>query len=136
MSIHSNVTEQNIFNLRKLAHQHKNQRAFKIKNRILKKTHDIKLAESLPPITKKLDVNNESTKHLVEIVKKSDVEDGNTQTKAIENSTGTQPLRDTLSSMKSINKFFKLEEEDNGDLFWNKILIKQLGDNTFSISDE
>ena len=55
MSICSNVTEQNLNNLRKLAEQQRNQRAEKIKNRILKKTHDIKLAESLSPITKKLD---------------------------------------------------------------------------------
>ena len=52
MSIYSNVTEKNLENLRKLADQQKNQRALKIKNRILKETHDIKLAESLSPITK------------------------------------------------------------------------------------
>ena len=54
MSIYSNVTEKDLDNLRKLAEQLKNQRALKIKNRILKQTHDIKLAESLSPITKKL----------------------------------------------------------------------------------
>ena len=53
-------------NLRKLAEQQKNQRAFKIKNTILKQTHDNKLAESFSPITKKLDVISESTKQLVE----------------------------------------------------------------------
>ena len=61
MSIYSNVTEQDLINLRKLAEQQKNQRAEKIKNRILKQTHDIKLAESLSPITKKLDEVNKST---------------------------------------------------------------------------
>ena len=55
MSIYSNVTEQDLDNLRKLAEQQKEQRARKIKNRILKQTHDIRLAESLSPITKKLD---------------------------------------------------------------------------------
>ena len=55
MSIYSNVTEQDLINLRKLAQQQKEQRALKIKNRILKQTHDEKLAESLSPITKKLD---------------------------------------------------------------------------------
>ena len=100
MSIYSNVTEQDLINLQKLAEQQKNQRALKFKNRILKQTHDIKLAEGLSPITKKLDVIIESTKQLGEVVKKSDVEDGNTQTPAIENITGTQPLRDTLSLMK------------------------------------
>ena len=61
MSIYSFVTEQDLTNLRKLAEQQKNHRASKIKNRILKQTHDINLAESLSPITKKLDTNNEST---------------------------------------------------------------------------
>ena len=51
MSIYSNVTEQDMINLRKLAEKQKDQRALKIKNRILKQTHDHKLAESLSPIT-------------------------------------------------------------------------------------
>ena len=92
MSIYSNVTEQDLINLRKLAEQQKNQRAEKIKSRILKQTHDIKLAESLSPITKKpdevnkttqeslspitkkLDKINESTKQLGETVKESNSE--------------------------------------------------------------
>ena len=37
MIIYSNVTEQDFVNLRKLAQQQKEQRAEKIKNRILKK---------------------------------------------------------------------------------------------------
>ena len=52
MSICSNVTEQDLHNLRKIAEQQKNQRALKFKNRILKETRVIKLAESLSPITK------------------------------------------------------------------------------------
>ena len=52
MSIYSNVTEQDLINLRKLSEQQKEQRSPKIKKkRILKQTHDIKLAESLSPIT-------------------------------------------------------------------------------------
>ena len=62
MSIYSNITEQDLDKLHKLAKQQKEQRALKIKNRILKQTHDIKLAEKLSPITKKLDAINESTK--------------------------------------------------------------------------
>ena len=65
----------------------------------------MKLAESLSPITKKLDVINESTQQIGEIVKKSDVEDGSTQTPAIENVTISQSLRDTLSFMKKSNFF-------------------------------
>ena len=52
MSVYSTVTEEDLINLRKLAEQQKNERALKIKNRILKQTHDDKLAESLSPITK------------------------------------------------------------------------------------
>ena len=70
------------------------------KKRILKRTHDTKLAESLSPHTKNIVVINESAKQLSEIFKKSDVEDGNTQTPAIENITGTLSISDTLSLMK------------------------------------
>ena len=62
MSIYPNVTEQDLIILHQLAEQQKNQRATKIKTRILKQTHDIKLAENLSPITKKLEEVNESTK--------------------------------------------------------------------------
>ena len=47
MSIYSHVTEQDLNNVRKSAEQHKKQRAPTINIRILKQTHDIKLAESL-----------------------------------------------------------------------------------------
>ena len=67
MSIYSNVTEQCLIILRKLAEQQKEQRALKIKNKVLKQTHEIKLAESLSPITKKL---HETTKQLSEVIKK------------------------------------------------------------------
>ena len=50
MRMYPNVTQQDLTNLGKLAEQQKNQRAIKIKNRILK-THDKKL-ENLSPITK------------------------------------------------------------------------------------
>ena len=99
MSIYSNVTEQDVTNLRKLSEQQKEQRALKIKNRFLKQTHVIKLAESLSPITKELEEVNETTKQIGELVKKSDVEAGNTQTPAIQNIIGTQSLRDTLRLM-------------------------------------
>ena len=79
MSLYSNVTEQDLNNLRKLAEQQKEQRALKIKNRFLKQTHDIKLAESLSPITKKLDTRNKSTKNLGEDIKESNSENKNNQ---------------------------------------------------------
>ena len=52
MSICFNVTKEDLINFRKLAEQQKNHRAEKIKNRILKQSHDIKLAETLSLITK------------------------------------------------------------------------------------
>ena len=76
MSIYSNVTEKDLGNLRKLAEQQKNQRAIKIKNRILKQTHDVKLAESLSPITKEL---TKSTKKISEVIKESNSENENNQ---------------------------------------------------------
>ena len=76
MSIYSNVTEQDLINLRKLANQQKEQRALKIKNRILKQTHDIKLAESLSPITKEL---KKSTKKISDVIKESNSENENNQ---------------------------------------------------------
>ena len=88
MSIYSNVTEQDLDNLRKLAQQQKEQRSVKIKNRILKQTHDKKLAESLSPITDKLE---ETRKNLGEVIKESTqnignaIKENNTPQLAIEN---------------------------------------------------
>ena len=80
MSIYSNVTEQDLNNLRKLAEQQKEQRALKIENRILKQTHDEKLAESLSPITKKLDeVNKTTLESLTPFNKKLDTLNKSTQ---------------------------------------------------------
>ena len=76
MSIYSNVTEQDLINLRKLAQQQKEQRAEKFKNRILKQTHDKKIAESLSPITKEL---KKSTKKISEDIKESNSENENNQ---------------------------------------------------------
>ena len=58
-------------NLRKLARQQKNQRAIFFKLRILKQTHDKKVAENLSPVIKKLDEVNESIVKLGEIVHKN-----------------------------------------------------------------
>ena len=89
MSIYSNVTEQDLINLRKIAEQQKDQRALKMKNRILKQTHDIKLAESLSPITKKLDEVKQSTHKLGDVIKESQPE---TSELAKENTPTHQPI--------------------------------------------
>ena len=79
MSIYSNVTEKDLDNLRKLAEQQKNERALRIRNKILEQTHDKELAESLSPITKKLDEVNKSTKKVGDILKESNSENENNQ---------------------------------------------------------
>ena len=71
MSIYSDATAQGLSNIRKLAEQQKNQRALKIKNRILKQTHDMKWAESLSPITIKLQEGSESTQKQGKVFEKS-----------------------------------------------------------------
>ena len=61
MSINREVTQQDLINLSKLAEQRKNKRAYIFKNRIVNQTHDIKLAETSSPITKKLSEVFETT---------------------------------------------------------------------------
>ena len=152
MSIYSNVTEKDLDNLRKLAQQQKKQRALKItfsNNKILKQTLDKKLAETLSPITKRLDfVENNKGEKLGEIITKSESPAiGNTQTQpetpAIENTqtqpetpaienTQTQPgvlydvsLENTLTNMKDKEKgFFKIREDQNGQRLWNGIPVE------------
>ena len=142
MSIYPNVTEEDLINLRKLAEQQKEQRALKIRNKILKQTHDKKLAEYLSPITEKLDEVNKTTKEslspitkqLAKLDKKSEVIDGNTQTPAIENTNISRSLLDTLAFMKTSKNFFKLTE-DSGKVYWNGEYIEPLRDNRIRIKN-
>ena len=148
MSIYSNVTEQDLNNLRKLANQKKEQRAFKIKNRILKQTHDDKLAKSLSPITdpitERLDKVNLSTQELGEIIKKSKPETSqlaieNTPQPAIENTQSQQPievnegevydveLENTINKMKDNTGFFKTQYDPQHGWMLNKYPIKTPG---------
>ena len=139
MSIYSNVSEQDLNNLRKLAEQQKEQRAEKIKNRILKQTPDVKLAESLSPTNKNLYEVDKSTQDVGEIINKSQnekriLQNSESQTPAIENTTVSRSLLDTLTHMKGNKNFFNVVEDD-GKVFWNKIPIKPLGENSISIKD-
>ena len=153
MSIYSNVTEQDYLNHRKIAQQQKEERAIKIKNRILKQTHDVKLAESLSPFTEKLD---ETNKNLSDVIKESTqnlgnvMKENNTPQLAIENTTqpaiennqdDTQPgilydvsLENTLTNMRDKQKgFFKIEEDKNGQRLWNGIPVEISGDSRIEI---
>ena len=136
MSIYSNVTEQDLINLRQLAEQQKEQRALKIKNRILKQTHDIKSAESLSPITKKSDEVKESTKKLEVVIKENNIPQ-----LAVENTHSALPieneqiqpgitydtsLENTLSNMENNIGFINIEERDNGDIIWNGFPVEKM----------
>ena len=136
MRIYSNVTEQDLIYLRKLAEQQKEQRALKIKNRILKQRHDVKLAENLSPITKKLDEVKESTQKLGDIVKESNTPHlalGKTLTQQsieiIEEVIYDVELKNTLNKKKESAGFFNIEERDNCDTFWNGFPIGKNGGN-------
>ena len=74
---------------------------------------------------KKLEEFNNYTKKLGEVSRKSDVEDGKTQTSAIQNIISTQSLRDTLALMERNRNFMKLVEKDNGDVFSNGVISNQ-----------
>ena len=103
MSIYSNVTEKDLENLRKLPQQQKEQRALKIKNRILQETHDIKLAESLSPITKEL---KKSTKKISEVIKGSNSENENNQEKVpFENETEDENIQTNLRALPNSSLF-------------------------------
>ena len=112
MSIHSNVTEEDLINLRKLANQQKDQRAIKIKNRISKQTHDIKLAESLSPITKKLDTINDSTKEIGEVIKESN---SKVDIKALPNSSKfSNSMRQMIGSLMISQNSLKITQDESG----------------------
>ena len=152
MSIYSNVTEQDLDNLRKLAEQEKNQRALKIKNRILKQTHDIKLAESLSPITKRLDEVKVSTEKVGDVIKESKPKTPqlaieNTPRPAFENTP--QPvieknegvlydveLENTLNKMKENTGFFKTYHGPQRGWMINNYPIKMLRRTKVEINDK
>ena len=134
MSIYSNVTEKDMENLRKLANQQKNERALKIKNRILKQTHDIKLAESLSPITKKLDDVKKSNKEsLSPISQKLDTINESTQEVGriiSESNPEIIPsvlMKDTIKSLKDDSSSIKLVDDGNGNMTILNTPIKLLG---------
>ena len=116
MSNYSNVTEQGLINLRKLAEQRKNQRAIDFKIRISKQTQDIKLAESIPTISKNLSEVKESAQKIGEIINEN-----KTPQLLIENTGNEIPIKNerrplgviydtskekTLSNMQKQRRFF------------------------------
>ena len=152
MSIYSNVTEQVLINLRKLPEQQKNQRAEKIKNRILKQTHDKRLSERLSPILMKLEEVNKSTKKIGEVIKGSnsenekiqeivpfeiESEDENIQTnlRALPNSSVfSDQMTKTLGRLMSSSNSLKIEPSPSGATILG-VPIKTLGGDRIQIKD-
>ena len=147
MSIYSNVTEEDLNNLRNLGEPQKNQRALKVKNRILKQTHDIKLAEPFSPVTKKLDEVNKSVQILREVIEKSQPQD-NIPQPAIERTQLRQPienpegviydteLENTLKNMKNNTVFLQTYEDREHGSMRNSYPVKIIGGTEVEINDK
>ena len=144
MSIYSNVTEKDLDNLRKLATQQKNETALKIKNRILKQTHYIKLAESLSPVTKKLDEVNKSTQDsLSPINQKSDTINESTQKVGdiIKESNSENEiissilLQNTFNSLANTTTSLKLNKDEDDKYSILNSVIKPLGGDRILVND-
>ena len=135
MSIYSNVTEQDLENLRKLAEKQKEQRALKIKNRILKQTHDIKLAESLSPITKKLDEVRESTKDSLDTINENTQKVGDIIKGSNSEIIPSTLLQDTFKSLTNTTGSLKLTRDKNGNMSILNTPIKSLGGDKIRVYD-
>ena len=144
MSIYSNITEKDLEKLRKLAEQQKQERALKIKNRILKQTHDIKLAESLSPVTEKLDEVNKSTqKSITPINEKLDtiikstrrvgdiLKESNSENEIISSNL----LKNTFESLKNTSNSLKLNKDEDDNYSILKPVIKPLGGDKILVND-
>ena len=133
MSIYSNVTEQDLINLRKLAEQQKEQRAEKFKNRILKQTHDLRLAESLSPITKKLDEVNKSTQEVGYIMKTSN---SKIDLKALPNSSKfSNSVRKMLGSLMNSHNSLEIAQDESNRATIFGVPIQISGADTIKIKD-
>ena len=110
MSTYSNVTQEDLVNLRKLAEQQKNQRVLEIKNTVLKQTHDVKSAESLSPITKKLDTINKSTQKLGDVIKDSN---SKIELKSLlNNSKFSNSMRQMIGSLMNSRNSLKITQDE------------------------
>ena len=144
MSTYSNVTEEDLDNLRKLAEQQKQERALKIKNRFLKQTHDVKLAENLSPITKKLDEVNKSTQESLtpineklDTIKKSTrrvgdiIKESNSENEILSSNL----LKNTFESLENTSNSLKLNKDEDDNYSILKSVIKPLGGDKILVTD-
>ena len=130
MSVYSNVTEEDLLSLEKLAEQQKNEKARKIKKRIFKQTYDQKLAETFETITKKTDKVVEATKEL---------ESSNAVNSLVINSppgiTVSEELAITLATMTANRNQFRLTKNEQGQRTIKGVPLKIVGANSLKIGD-
>ena len=140
MSIYPNVTEKDLINLRKLSDQQKNERALKIKNRILKQTHDVKLAESLSPITKKLDEVNKSAQESLEPIsnKLDNINENTLRVGNIVRDTNITPsnlLKNTFKALSQTTNSLKLNKDEDENLHILGTPIRPIGGDKIIVND-
>ena len=113
-----------MINLLKLAQQQKEQRALKIKNRILKQSRDIKLGESLSPFTKRLDKVNKSTKKS-KVIKESYSENANNQEiVTVENESEDENIQTNLRALPNSSMFSDQMTKTLGRLMFSATSLK------------
>ena len=133
MSIYSIVIEEDLIILRKLAEQQKEQPVLKIKSRILKQTHDFRLAESLSPKTKEFDTINESTRNSGKSIKESN---SKIELKSLPNcSKFCNSMRQMLGSLMNSRKSLKITRDELGRANILGVPIQILQGDTIKINE-
>ena len=130
MSVYSNVTEEDLLSLEKLAEQQKNEKARKIKKRIFKQTYDQKLAETFEPITKKNDKVVEATKELElpNVV-------NNFMLESPPGVTMSREIFATVGKMVNASNKFKLDKRTGGRYRLNGVNVDPMGANNVKIGE-
>ena len=130
MSVYSNVTEEDLLSLEKLAEQQKNEKARKIKKRIFKQTYDQKLAETFEPITKKIDEVVEATKELElpNVVNNFTLE-------SPPGVTMSHEIFATVGKMVNASNKFKLDKRTGGRYRLNGVNVDPMGGNNVKIGE-
>ena len=138
MSVYSNVTEEDLLSLEKLANEQKNEKARKIKNRIFKQTYNQKLAETFEPITKKIDEVVEGTK---ELESPNDV--NSLVIKTPPGKTVSEEIAVKLGAMTGNRNQFKIAKNEQGQRTINGVDFKivgekslKIGNNTYELTPE
>ena len=130
MSVYSNLTEEDLLSLEKLAEQQKNEKARKIQKRIFKQTYDQKLSETFEPITKKIDKVVEATKEL----ESSNVVN-NFMLESPPGVTMSRELFATVGKMVNARNEFKLDQKRGGRYMFNGVNVDPMGGNNVKIGN-